>query len=172
MESRSAWIAARIDERLAIIRAAVPPLNPPAAFWLDSDAGPSYCRRCVRIARGQEFDLGVPLEDVPFYRRDEWEDAFWEGIDGGFDTESDTTLACDICGQTLSYILADYGVDSEVAYYREAPLVAVRDEDSYALDRLALNIWEGAPRRRILGVSIAVNQAYRLVQGVRGPVAA
>lgn len=163
MSAREELIVRRMEGRLAALYDVIPPLRPDAAYWLNSDGGPSYCSRCVRIARGKEFDLGAPLEEVPYHRRDEWEDAFYEGIDGGFDTTSDSAQACEICGCTLSYILTDYGVEEEVGYYREAPLCELRDEDSYALNRLALNIWPGAPRHQILGVSMAVGQAYRLL---------
>jgi len=162
-EKRAELIVDRINDRLDAIHKAVPPIRPPAAFWLDSDAGPSYCRKCAVIARGREFELGPLLVDGLTYDRSEWEDLFFEGIDGGFDTTSDSAAACDICGRTLSYILTDYGVESEIAYYREAPLCAVRDEDTYALDRLCLNVYEGSTRSQILGAAIAVNQAFRIL---------
>lgn len=168
MSARAKLIYRRMDERLSFIMEQVPPIEPGAAYWLDSDAGPSYCRKCVVLARGREFELGPPLVDEAFYHRDELQDAFYEGIDGGFDTTSDSTQACETCGKTLSYILTDEGVQQEVDYYREAPLIAVRDEDSYALERLALNIWEGAEPRMILGVAIAVNQAWRLLNPTQG----
>lgn len=165
---RKALIVRRMEERLAEVCAAVPPLDPPSAHWLDSDAGPDYCFDCAIIARGCEFELG-PLIHVPaWYQRNEWHDAFFEGIDGGFDTTSDSASACSICHRTLSYILTEGGVLSEIDYYREAPLVAVRDEDSYALDRLALNVWAGHPNKAIItGVAMAVNQAWRVVQRER-----
>lgn len=160
---REELIYQRIEDRLAEICEAVPPIQPGAQYWLDSDCGPSYCRKCVIIARGREFELGRPLEDRLSYYRTDLEDAFHEGIDGGFDTTGDSTSACELCGETLSYILTDEGVESEVEYYREAPLCELRDEDSYALDRLALNVWAGTKRHILLGVAMAVNQAWRLL---------
>lgn len=165
MSDRAHLICERISKRLDVITRAVPPIKPEAAHWLNSDGGPSYCWECAIIARGREFELGPLIKINPWWhRRDEWEDSYFDGIDGGFDTQSDSTVACEICGNTLSYILTDDGVESEIEYYGEAPLITVRDEDSYALDRLALNIWSGAKRRLILGVAVAVNQAFRLVQ--------
>lgn len=164
-DRRAALVSKRIDDRRYAVLEAVPPIQPPAAHWLDSDAGPSYCWRCAHIARGKEFDLGTPIDPPPSYQRDEWMDAFYEGIDGGFDTTSESTAACDICRCTLSYILTDSGVEEELGYWREQPLMLVRDEDSYALDRLCLNIYKGSPRAILLGAAIAVNQAYRLIQG-------
>ena len=164
-QTREKLIAKRIRDRVWAICEAVPPIKPEAAHWLDSDAGPSYCWECAIIARGMEFELGPLLHPKEWYfERGEWEERFFEGIDGGFDTESDHTETCELCRKTLSYILTDYGVESEIDYYREAPLIAVRDEDSYALDRLALNIWPGSSRQQILGVAMAVNQAWRLVR--------
>lgn len=162
-DPRPTLVWRRAEERLAAILETVPPIEPGPQFWLDSDAGPSYCRPCAIIARGREFEFGPPLEDKPFYRRTDVEDAFFGGIDGGFDTTSYSTAACAVCGKTLSYILTDEGVRQEIDYYRETPLCALRDEDSYALDRLALNLWEGAARDMILGVTVAVNQAWRLL---------
>lgn len=169
MSDRAHLICERINERLCAIQQAVPPIKPEAAHWLNSDGGPSYCWECAIVARGREFELGPLIEVQPWWHgRSEWEDVYFDGIDGGFDTTSDSTIGCEICGTTLSYILTDYGVESEIEYYRDAPLIIVRDEDSYALDRLALNIWAGAERRIILGVAVAVNQAFRLVQKQAG----
>jgi hypothetical protein len=167
VSERAALIVDRMEARLAAICEAYPPIRPGAQHWLDSDCGPSYCRKCVIAARGKEFELGPPLVDEPSYHRGEWRDAFYDGIDGGYDTTSDSTAACDTCGETLSYILTEEGVDQEVDYYREAPLVALRDQDSYALDRLALNVWAGSSRHQILGVALAVNQGFRLLSGGR-----
>jgi hypothetical protein len=67
-------------------------------------------RRLRGEARGAEFDLGVPLTPHRWHRTD-LENAFWEGIGGTIDGNSDNTEACDTCGKTLSYILTDYGVE-------------------------------------------------------------
>lgn len=162
--SRAELVYKRAAERLDAVLCTVPPIQPGAQYWLDSDCSPSYCRRCVVFARGEEFEFGPPLSDRPFYLRTDLERLFYEGIDGGFDTESDSTSACELCRETLSYILTDYGVQSEFEYYRESPLCEVRDEDSYALDRLALNIWEGAEPGMILSLAVVVNQAWRLIE--------
>jgi hypothetical protein len=164
MSDRGNLIVKRMTERLCAIYAAVPPIDPPASYWLDSDAGPSYCKKCVKIARGKEFDLGAPIVDEVSYNWDDWVGAFYDGIDGGFDTHSDSTQACEICGCTLSYILSDYGVDEEIEYYLESPIVELRPEDSYALDRLTLNIWGGGSRKKIVGAAAIVNRAWRLLQ--------
>lgn len=164
MSARARLVVQRMTARLDEIMTAIPPIKPGAAYWLDSDCFPSYCRECVQIARGNEFCLGRPISEERAHWRDEWQDAFWEGIDGGFDTTSDSTAACEICGCTLSYILTDEGVRTEVDYYREEPLAVLRDEDSYALDRLTLNVYEGSLRRMVLDVAIIVGQAWRLLK--------
>lgn len=163
--SRAEAIAERTRSRANEICKAIPPIKPGPQYWLESDAGPNYCRKCVRIARGWEFELGPLLVEPKWYDRDEWMDAFMEGIDGGRDLESDSASSCDICGATLQYILTDYGADEEARYFLEAPLVEIRDEDSYALDRLTLNVWHGMNRKRLLMISAAVGQAYRLFKG-------
>lgn len=169
--TREQLILDRIECRLRSVLDAVPPLKAPSAYWLHSDAGPSYCRRCVRIARGREFELGLLLQYVRPYLRDDWEDTFWDGVDGGFDTTSDNTAACEICRITLSYILTDYGVDDELTYWVENPLTDVRDEDAYALDRICLNLFDGSKRSTILAAAIAVGQAFRLAAAGRAIVA-
>ncbi len=166
MSARNALIANRLNDRLWRICEVVPPIQPGPQFWLESDAGPSYCWPCAIKARAEEFGFGIPLHDSNRWCCEtDLEEAFYEGIDGGRDLEGDSTQHCDTCGTTLSYILTDYGVDEEVGYWLENPLCEVRAEDTYALDRLALNIWEGAKRSQILGVSAAVNQAWRLLAG-------
>jgi hypothetical protein len=166
MSARAKLIVERMMVRLDDIMTAIPPIKPGAAYWLDSDCGPSYCRKCVRTARGNEFCLGCPINEDRAHWRDEWEGTFFEGIDGGFDTTSDSTAACEICGCTLSYILTDYGMQQEADYYRQDPIAVLRDEDSYALDRLALNIYEGTPRRLLLDVAIIIGQAWRLLRQI------
>jgi hypothetical protein len=152
-----------MSARLRAIYEVVAPIEPGAQYWLNSDCGQSYCVTCINIARGAEFDLGCPVHDPPPYSQDGWEKAFSDGIDGGYDLESDTASACEICGRTLSYILTDEGAQNEIEYYREATLITLRDEDVYALDRMVLNIWAGSPRHMILGASIGVNKAWRLL---------
>lgn len=170
---RRELIVRRLEARLEQIQRSVPPIKPGAAHWLVNDAGPSYCAVCVRKARAAEMGLVEPPTKPNKFtwnyteedeRAVELLDEFEDGIDGGFDTHSDSTQACETCGCTLSYILTDYGVESEIDYYCEAPLCQVRDEDVYALDRLTLNIWAGSSSAQILGASIAVSQAWRLLE--------
>jgi hypothetical protein len=110
----------------------VPPIKPDYVHWLESDCGTSYCGDCGEGARGAEFDLGVPLTPHRWHRTD-LENAFWEGIGGTIDGNSDNTEACDTCGKTLSYILTDYGVEQELDHYRAHPLTNVRGEDPMLL---------------------------------------
>ena len=165
-QDRKTLIAARIHERVMAIRKAVPPIEPPAIYWLSSDASESYCWDCAIIARGREFELG-PLLTPSEWIRSEWENVHFEGIDGGFDLESESTEACAICGRTLSYILTDYGLEAELSYHADLPIGDIRDEDSYALDRLALNVFGGMKRANLLGVAIVVNRAFRSLGGAK-----
>lgn len=128
--SRAELIVRRMESRLQDVCAAVPPICPPPQFWLDSDAGPSYCRECAEAARAAEMGLERWPEKPDKFTWDysaedqaaaDLIDVLKEGIDGGFDTISDSTAACKTCGRTLSYILTDEGVESEVEYYRECP---------------------------------------------------
>lgn len=164
---RERVIAARINERVREICKAVPPIEPPAIHWLSSDASESYCWTCAIVARGREFELGPVLSVIDHWQRDEWQRAFFEGIDGGFDIESESVEACAICGCTLSYILTDYGLEAELSYHADLPIGDIRDEDSYALDRLALNVFGGMKRVNLLGVAIVVNRAFRSIGGAK-----
>lgn len=166
-QSRAELVFHRLEQRLSAIQAAVPPIRPPATHWLDSESSTDYCWDCAVKARAEEFGLGVPVLDrVRWWGATDLERAFYEGIDGGFDGMSDSTVACETCGKTLSYILTDEGARYEFDYYAGSPLTDVRDEDSYALDRLCLNVWEGSPRADLLGACVAVNQAYRIIRRV------
>lgn len=160
---RSELIYRRINERIVSICEAVPPIQPGLTYWLESDATESYCRKHAIEAREKEFGLGPLLEDKPFYRRTELEDAFFLGIGASDGGESDHPEACARCGETLSYCLTDYGMRSEIDYFLEAPLAELNGEVSYGLDRLTACIWPGANRADLLGVDVAVNQAWRLL---------
>lgn len=166
MIDRARIIYTRLDARLNAIQKAVPPIEPEICHWLESDAGDSYCFDCAINARGREFELGRPLTVSWWYERDELEDAFYLGIGGSSrsDQHSDHTEHCATCGRTLSYILTDYGVEDELNYFLESPLINVRDEDSYALDRLCLNISHWSPRSQLLRASAVIAQAYRIVE--------
>jgi hypothetical protein len=124
--------------RQAVCNAA-PDLNPPPMHWLESDASASYCRRCIMTARGAEFDLGTPLADTDYYQRDEWEDAFWEGI-GSYPHRqagtSDVTETCYLCGVTLAYWLTDAGIKEELHHWSDAVMSGDLSEIAYNLDRL------------------------------------
>lgn len=161
--TRAGLIVDRTRARVDEICRAIPPSKPGPQYWLESDAGPDYCRPCVIVARGWEFELGPLLvEPDHWYQRDDWHDAYFEGIDGGRDIESDNAAHCSRCGTGLSYILTDYGAETEATYWLEAPLVEIGPDDSYDLDRLTLNLFEGMQRRRLLAIAAAVGQAWRL----------
>lgn len=91
------------------------------------------------IARGKEFELGRPLVDCDYYERDEWEEAFWGGVDrypyrqAG---HSDITESCYICGITLDYWLTDYGIKEEIDHWEGAEMSGNLSEIAYNLDRM------------------------------------
>lgn len=151
---------AALEERLY---EAVPPIHPGYQWWLLSDASYSYCYDCVDTARGWEFELGRPLRaPLPFEHTDDYVDAFYAGIDGGFQTTGDErTRACHICGRTLDYTLTDYGVDDELVYYAENPgFTTVGPEETYAISRICMNLtWGGAPADKVEAAIAIVEQA-------------
>lgn len=163
--NRATLIAERTSARAAEICAAIPPIKPGPQYWLTSDAGPDYCRPCVIVARGHEFELGPLLVEPDYWwDRDDWHEAYFEGIEGGRDIESDNAAHCSRCGENLSYILTDYGAEQEASYWLDAPLIQITPADSYDLERLTLNVFDGMARRRLLTIAAAVGQAYRLFQ--------
>lgn len=160
--NRATQIVQRAERRVAEICEAIPPINPPPQYWLMSDAGTDYCRGCVIVARGHEFELGpLLIESTDWYHRDDWQDAYFEGIDGGRDIEGESASNCSRCGKTLSYILTDYGAEQEALYWLECPADQMNGETSYGLDRLGLNLYEGMERRRLLLICAVVGHTYR-----------
>jgi hypothetical protein len=157
---RAKLIVNRINERFYELVEKHPRLEPENCCWLHSDAAESYCWEHAIEARAKEFGLGIPL-DRPWYSRTPLEDAFFEEIGSYSDGESDNTEACTKCGKTLSYILTDYGVQSELALTVESPLNELGEESMYLLDRLCLNVWHDMPRRQLLDTAIVVGHAYR-----------
>jgi hypothetical protein len=141
----------------------VPAVDPPPCYWLHEDASESFCRKHVIEARGREFDLGAPLKDRPHWERDDWEDAFFEGIGASEGSESDHSEACAVCGATLSYVFTDHGADEELRYWLDSPIIALNGEATYILDRMAMHVWPGAQRRRLVETAAVVNQAWRLL---------
>ena len=133
----------KLEEAERAIFAMVKPAVPEPACWLDSDAGPSYCFHCAVKARGQEFELGAPIDpDKPSYYRTDMEDAFFQGIDGGYHGQSphDNTERCYTCGKQLAYTLTDYGAGEEADYWLETELTAFTPSEAYALDRLFIAV--------------------------------
>lgn len=169
VDRRAHLLVDRILDRFAVVYGAVPPVDPEPCYWLESDASESFCRVHAIKARGKEFELGPPIRDVDWFERTDAEDAFFEGLscNAGGGGESDHTEACSVCGRTLVYSLTDSGLRDELEYYRESPMVVVRDEDVYALDRMTSHLWVGMKRASLLGVAVAVNQAYRIVRESR-----
>lgn len=167
--SRVNAVVARARARVDEICAAVPISNPGMQYWLMSDAGPDYCRACVMVARGKEFELGPLIieSEYQFYRND-WEEVYFEGIDGGRDVEGESASHCTRCGEKLSYILTDYGAESEALYFLEAPVTVINPDVSYDLYRLVLNLFEGMDRsRRLLSIAAAIGQSYRTFKAAR-----
>ena len=140
---RDALIALDMFELRQMVCKAAPDLDPPPAHWLYSGAGPGYCEKCVVMARGMEFELGRPIVDTPFHRRDEWEDAFWDGIEREAYRQAgqyDISEVCYTCGITLAYWLTDEGINSELDFWErhlgEGGEFGDLSEAAYAIDRL------------------------------------
>lgn len=160
--TRDGLIVERTRERANEISKAIPWETPGPQYWLMSDAGEDYCHPCVMVARGREFELGPLIaEGEHWYQRDDWQDAFLDGIDGGRDIESDNACHCARCGVILSYILTDYGAENEAICWLDSPVASIGPVDAYELDRLTLNLFDGMARRRLLVIAAAVGQTYR-----------
>lgn len=139
------WKRLVILERQII--AAVPPVQPQACHWLDSDSAPSYCRKHAWEARWGEMPTVGPCPEEPDrFRRSDFDEFLASGIDGrmqGMPGESDGPLRCDTCGCTLEYVLTDYGVAEELSHFEAYPVRLgdkVDGEHTYALTRIFMNL--------------------------------
>lgn len=120
------------------IFAAVKPADPEPCWWLESDCGPDFCHDHVVEARGREFDLGAPVTPNRPWHRTPLEDAFDEGIVGGYygQGERDNTARCSVCDELLSYTLTDHGASEEAHYWLETKLVSFGPDEAYEASRL------------------------------------
>lgn len=158
-----AAVAGKLSELEWQLYALVPPLDPPALHWLDSDATYSYCWPCARKARWHEMgNVGEPPAESDWWNRDPIEENIRSGIDGGFDSaSSDTPESCEICGCTLQHTLTDYGVSAELSHFAENPgFVTVGPEDSYVISRICMNLtWDGADEQEVAAATKIVEDA-------------
>lgn len=170
-------------ERLAALEtelyALVPPIDPPALYWLSSDATYSYCQPCAEKARLEELGLpGWPDVGSGFtWERTTEQEAAAElaqeiegGIDGGFEQlPSDCPESCETCGCTLRHTLTDYGVSAELAHFAANPGFATfGPEDAYTVSRICMNLsWSGAQAKQ---VSEAIAIVQDALQTARSPV--
>ncbi len=139
----------------------VPPIDPPALYWLTSDATYSYCRSCAEKARLAELNLEAWPEvgsSFTWERTPEQEAAadqlrdIENGIDGGFDSgPSDSPESCETCGCTLRHTLTPDGVADELEHFALCPGFATfGPEDAYVVSRICLDLtWSGAPADQI-----------------------
>jgi hypothetical protein len=147
----------------------VPPIDPGCQYWLISDAGPSFCTHCVDLARGAEFELGMPLTASPF-RETPMERAFWRGIDGGWDSNGDDGPShCETCGCTLQYSLTEYGLEEELSHFATYPgFHVIGPEGSYTVSRICLNLtWSGAKAEQVEAAIVIVQDAIEAARAGR-----
>jgi hypothetical protein len=165
----------RFNELAAEVFRLVPPSSPEPPCWLESDAGPSYCSECVRIAHAKELGLPSPLAEPPStfsWLRSEDEDAahdryeeFEDGISYGWlgMSESDTPEHCDTCGKMLAYSLTEYGFKEEAEVWPQCKISPVgagwHPDASYALDRWVIYLsWGDAPAEDVaVGITVATD---------------
>lgn len=121
------------------VRNAAPRLDPPNQYWLESEGSISYCRKCAIEARGKEFELGPLIAESEYvFYRDQWEDAFFQGI-GCYAygaSPSDSTEQCETCGVTLDYCLTDYGIAEEIDHWSKSEMSGDISEIAYNIDAL------------------------------------
>lgn len=155
-------IADRIRNRVWELQDAFP-YDAPNCYWLESDCGESYCREHAIEARAKEFGFGPLLRDPDWYRRNELDEAFFDGISAGRDGESDHCETCSTCGKTLSYVLTDYGAESELDHFLSWDVTpdALTGSIIYELERVTLNVWRGTARPQLLDTAIVVSRVWR-----------
>jgi len=163
-DKRARILAGRVRDLARKLAEIVPPIEPGPVYWLESDSGESLCRHHAIEARAKEFGLGPLIDpDKPSYRHTDLEDAFWDGISATINGECDHTEHCSVCGEPLSYILTDYGSTEEIDHWISYPSEVTTPSDSYALDRLTLNVGHWTKRRDLLDCLIVLKRALRTV---------
>lgn len=142
MAGQSDWQTLMELERQ--ILAAVPPIDPPACHWLESDAGPSYCGKCAWEARWRELPTFGPAPEEPdWYNRNDFEELLASGISGAIGSESDRPENCETCGCTLDYLLTEFGQDEELCHFTDYPITPdteISGETTYVLSRVFMNL--------------------------------
>ena len=136
--ARATYVRARLDALDRAIFAAVKPSQPEPANWLESDAGFSYCREHAIEARAEEFGLGKPIYPDRRWGRTDLEDAFFDGIGGGYygQGECDGAERCYKCGKLLAYSLTDEGAEQEADYWLNTKIIQFEPDDAYELYEL------------------------------------
>lgn len=171
------WVRLERLERQIID--AVPPIDPPACNWLESDPGLSYCRRCAWEARWAEMPtIGPAPEEPDWFRRTDFEELLADGISAymaGMPGESDHPESCYACGCTLDYHLTDYGASEELAHFEEYPIEPgdpIDGELTYALTRIFINMcFLGADDEKLASALKLAEATRRAIQSdaERGP---
>lgn len=124
----------------------VPPIDPPTCHWLNSDAGPSFCRKHAWEARWKELPSFGPCPEEPdWFRRSEMEELMADGIDGGpgMGCTSDHPEHCATCGRTLEYLLTETGRGEELVHFADNPITedtVIDGEQTYAIGRIFMNL--------------------------------
>lgn len=143
----------------------IPPINPPATHWLNSDAGLSFCFEHAWERRWQEFPMvgpvSIPRENR--FRENELEEIMMDGIDASYDSHSDVAECCEICGCTLSYLLTDHGQDNELEHFASIDFLQTNlDGDLvYQLTRAFMNLDQ--PGADTCKTAEAINIAERVL---------
>ncbi|HWU32820.1 MAG TPA: hypothetical protein VN108_08100 [Marmoricola sp.] len=151
----------------------VPPIDPPALYWLDGDATYSYCWPCARKARWHEMgNVGEPPFEADWWAHDPIEDNIRSGIDGGFDgSGSDCPESCELCGCTLRHTLTEYGVSAELDHFAKNPgFSSLTGEDTYTISRICLNLTgSGADEREVTEATKIVEDALEVARTQGNP---
>jgi len=91
-------------------------------FWINgADGGLSYCLDCC------EKEVEKLLKKDP--------DGGYT-VDGGWETEGDSTPFCENCGKLLENILTDYGCEAEVKHFLSYGFDPKSDDDCWAMSEV------------------------------------
>lgn len=141
----------------------VKPFKPGSAYWMQEDSTETYCREHAIEKRETEFGLGPllkPHRQWPL--RTELEDAFWDGIGATYDGTAESSEHCSVCGQMVSYLLTEEGLDYEAQNFAESEIRHLSPEDVYELDRVATALSHYSSRKTILNAMHSFNRARKL----------
>jgi hypothetical protein len=107
----------------------------PDPYWFSEDPDNVYCNACAK----------------------EYAKRTGNDMDGGWDTEEDTSLFCETCGQSLAHTLTDYGVEQELKHFEQDGADLADPLTRYTLNNIAGG-WPISHAERLYALIFGTNE--------------